>query len=178
MRNEIQKEQRTIGWLLTACVVMFSSIFFSHLSASVRQDLPFKQRTHVYDSNSSSYSANDLLLGKHLKPRSITEEEILLAENRVLAEEFRTVSKQELHKFLKASRTNLSKGQTLAVNSKSSFSCDKFNVNSNNRSNSFIDDYVNQFEREACRIYKNRFDDEQIQYIAYNAAELLLSSNL
>ncbi|TOJ23284.1 hypothetical protein CGI42_28750, partial [Vibrio parahaemolyticus] len=70
----------------------------------------FEQRTHVYESNSSSYSANDLLLGKHLKPRSITEEEILLAENKVLAEEFRTVSKQELHKFLKASRTNLSKG--------------------------------------------------------------------
>lgn len=178
MRNEAQKEQRTIGWLLTACAVMFSSIFFSHLSASVRQDLPFEQRTHVYESNSSSYSANDLLLGKHLKPRSLTEEEILLAENKVLAEEFRTVSKQELHKFLKASRTNLSKGQTLAVNSKSSFSCDKFNVNSKNRSNGFIDDYVNQFQREACRIYKNRFDDEQIQYIAYNAAELLLSSNL
>ena len=110
--------------------------------------------------------------------RSITEEEILLAENKVLAEEFRTVSKQELHKFLKASRTNLSKGQTLAVISKSSFSCDKFNVDSNNRSNGFVDDYVNQFQREACRIYKNRFDDEQIQYIAYNAAELLLSSNL
>ncbi|MBC5851290.1 hypothetical protein [Vibrio metschnikovii] len=178
MCNEIQKEKRIIGWILKACAVMFSFIFFTHFSASVRQDLSFEQRLHVFESNKSSYSTNDLLLGKHLKPRSLTEEEILLAENKVLEEKFRTISKQEMHKFLKASRANLSKGQTLAINSKSSFSCDKFIINSNNRSNGFIDDYINQFQREACRIYKNRFDDEQIQYIAYNAAELLLSSNL
>ncbi len=175
MELTVQNEKKAMGWLLVFGIFMLSAVSLSHLSKSVREEAPFNQRTFSYEAPKQVYTAKDLLAGRHLEVKPITDEEMLLAENKTLSELIPKVPKEELHKYLKVSRVQLVESTTSRKSRKSrksEFSCEKFNDDSIH----MVIDYAEQFQHEACRIYKNRFSDEEINLIAYNATTLLLST--
>lgn len=154
--------------MASALIVVFAICY----SKDKENEKTFFERQVTHTQTTKNVTSKQLLLG-HLPKPELTEADILANEAKYIEANTPKLSKAELHRYLKAARVNALEASANTLRSRLP-GCTIYNSDNNSRVNGdyLANDVEAQLHQEACRIYKDRFNESLIAHIAENADAL------